>query len=172
MVGKTSMEVVKIPPILDPCCGGRMMYFDKQNPCVQYCDLRQEKHVLCDGRVFEITPDTVADFRALPFLNETFYLVVFDPPHIVRAGKNSWMRKKYGTLQKNTWQSDLSAGFEECWRVLKQGGTLIFKWNETQIKIKDVLFCFSQKPVFGHTTTQNLKTHWLVFYKGEKCQKN
>ncbi len=152
--------------ILDPCCGGRMMYFDKQGQRVQFCDIRTEQHILCDGRVFAVSPDTVADFRALPFPSEAFNLVVFDPPHLIRAGESSWMRKKYGTLQENTWQSDLSAGFEECWRVLSVGGTLIFKWNETQVKIKDVLSCFPEKPVFGHTTTKNLKTHWMVFYKG------
>lgn len=28
-------------PILDPCCGGRMFYFDKQNPHVLFCDNRE-----------------------------------------------------------------------------------------------------------------------------------
>jgi len=50
--------------------------------------------------------------------------------------------------------------------VLDLYGTLVFKWNETQVKIKEVLACFHIKPLFGHTTTQNLKTHWMVFFKG------
>lgn len=28
--------------ILDPCCGSRMMYFDKQNPDVIFGDIRKE----------------------------------------------------------------------------------------------------------------------------------
>ncbi len=47
-------------------------------------------------------------------------------------------------------------------RVLKPNGMLIFKWNEDQIKLKDVLKCFSQSPLFGNKRS---KTHWLVFMK-------
>lgn len=32
----------------------------------------------------------VLDFRALPYPDESFYLVAFDPPHLVRAGRKSW----------------------------------------------------------------------------------
>lgn len=28
--------------ILDPCCGGRMFYFDKNHPNILYCDQRSE----------------------------------------------------------------------------------------------------------------------------------
>lgn len=52
--------------------------------------------------------------------------------------------------------------------MLKPGGTLIFKWSETQISVQKVLTCFPQRPVFGHTTTANLKTHWMAFYKAVK----
>lgn len=155
------------PQILDPCCGGRMFWFNKYDPRATFCDIRSEQHTLCDGRVFEVRPDTVADFRNLPFADASFNLIVFDPPHLRRAGENSWIRKKYGSLCRLTWSEDLSKGFGECWRVLKPGGTLIFKWTEEQVNLKEVLACFSQKPVFGHTTTKNLKTHWITFYKEE-----
>lgn len=149
--------------ILDVCCGGRMFYFDKNDDRVNFCDIREEKYILCDGRSFEVTPDTVADFRNLPFENESFYLVVFDPPHLVRLGHNSWMNKKYGKLGGN-WQKDLAKGFNECMRVLKPNGTLIFKWNENQIKLSEVLKCFSIAPLLGQRTVA--ETHWLVFFKG------
>ncbi len=151
--------------VLDPCCGSKMFWFQKEHENVVYGDCRYEGFVLCDGRALNITPDIVVDFRDMPFDDNSFNLVVFDPPHLRWAGEKSWMKKKYGTLDKNTWPEDLRAGFNECWRVLSPGGTLIFKWAETQIKIKRVLNCFSQKPLFGHTTTKNLKTHWMVFYK-------
>ena len=154
-----------LPQILDPCCGGRMFYFDKQDQRVLCSDIRREEHVLCDGRVFTISPDSIADYRALPHPDESFHLVVFDPPHLERCGPQSWQGKKYGKLTKGTWSEDLAAGFSECWRVLTPGGTLIFKWAETQISVQKVLSCFPQRPVFGHTTTVNLKTHWMVFYK-------
>ena len=69
----------------------------------------------------------VADFRDMPFDDETFNLVVFDPPHLLWAGQKSFMRAQYGQLDLLTWRLDLQQGFEECFRVLKTGGTLIFK---------------------------------------------
>lgn len=151
--------------ILDPCCGSRMFWFDKADARALFGDIRDEGHTLCDGRKLEIRPDEVIDFRSMPYADESFHLVVFDPPHLRRAGPESWMAKKYGKLCPDTWREYLSAGFAECWRVLHRGGTLIFKWNETQISLRDVLACFPVRPLFGHTTTQNLKTHWMVFYK-------
>jgi 23S rRNA G2069 N7-methylase RlmK/C1962 C5-methylase RlmI len=142
-----------------------MFWFDKANPEVLYADIRDEEHVLCDGRNLAIRPDDVTDFRSLPYGDGVFNLVVFDPPHLRTAGKESWMAKKYGKLDADNWREDLASGFNECWRVLSEGGTLIFKWNETQIKLKEVLACFAEKPLFGHTTTHNLKTHWVTFYK-------
>ena len=152
--------------VLDPCCGSRMFWFDKSNEGVLFADIRDESHILCDGRKLNIKPDEIVDFRDMPFSDRSFKLIVFDPPHLMNAGETSWMAKKYGVLNKASWEDDITKGFNECWRVLDFGGTLIFKWNETQIKLKEVMACFSQKPLFGQTTTQNLKTHWIVFFKG------
>ena len=151
--------------ILDPCCGGKMFWFDKNNKYTIFADIRDETHELCDGRMFSINPDVIADFRDLPFESGSFNLVVFDPPHLTWAGQSSWIGKKYGRLNKDTFKQDISDGFNECWRVLARGGTLIFKWSETQIKLKELLSCFPESPLFGHTTTRNLKTHWIVFFK-------
>ena len=147
--------------ILDATCGSRMIWFDKQNPDVLYMDNRQLTATLCDGRVLNINPDIVADFRDMPFPDNTFYLVVFDPPHLKYAGQNSWLAKKYGTLSKN-WRQDIKQGFKECMRVLKPNGTLIFKWNEEQVKLKEILEVIECKPLFGNRRS---KTHWLVFMK-------
>lgn len=148
--------------VLDVCCGGKMFYFDKESNDVLFVDKRKEIHILCDGRNFEVNPDIVADFKNLPFKDESFYLVVFDPPHLNSVGKNSFLAKKYGRLGKD-WQDELRQGFNECMRVLKTNGTLVFKWNENQIKLSDVLECFYASPLFGQ---QRGQTHWLVFFKG------
>lgn len=141
-----------------------MMWFDRAHPAALHGDVREEVHTLCDGRVLEVQPDCRLDVRALPFTDEEFHLVVFDPPHLRKAGVQSWLAKKYGCLGAN-WRDDLRDGFQECWRVLAKGGTLVFKWNETQIALADVLQILPQRPLFGHTTTHNLKTHWMCFYK-------
>lgn len=147
--------------ILDACCGSKMFWFDKENEDVIFMDNRELETTLCDGRKLIVKPDVVADFRNMPFDDESFYLVVFDPPHLLKVGENSWLAKKYGKLDEN-WRDDLAKGFKECMRVLKPNGTLIFKWNEEQIPLKEVLKCFDKKPLFGNKRS---KTHWLVFMK-------
>lgn len=116
--------------ILDACCGSKMFWFDKENPNVTYMDIRRYSDILCDGRKLEVNPDVIGDFRNMQFSNDEFDLVVFDPPHLVKAGDKSWLVKKYGKLNIDTWKEDLKQGFNECMRVLKPCGTLIFKWNE------------------------------------------
>lgn len=148
--------------ILDACCGSKMFWFDKENEDVIYMDNRVLTDTLCDGRTLEIKPDVVADFRNMPFDDNTFYLVVFDPPHLIHAGEKSWLAKKYGKLNEDTWHDDISTGFRECMRVLKQNGILIFKWNEDQIKLGEILKVIDFIPLFGNKRS---KTHWLVFMK-------
>ena len=147
--------------ILDVCCGSRMFWFNKENADTIYMDNRTEDIMLCDGRKLIVKPDIIADFRDLPFENESFYLVVFDPPHLIRAGDNSFLKLKYGRLD-TTWKDDIKQGLSECWRALKKNGTMVFKWNEEQIsfsKIKALLPC---EPVIGQ---RRGKTIWLIFFK-------
>lgn len=149
--------------ILDACCGSRMFWYDKENPNVLYIDNRTLDTILCDGRKLEIKPDEIVDFRNMPYPDKSFKMVVFDPPHLIHAGETSWLKQKYGILPAD-WKEYISKGFDECWRVLDANGTLIFKWNEDQIKTSEVLKVISQKPLFGDKRS---KTHWLVFCKLE-----
>ena len=152
-------------PILDACCGSRMFWFDKQDKLTIFMDNRVLETSLCDGRKLSIIPDIIGDFRNIPFPDNTFRMVVFDPPHLLRAGENSWLAKKYGKLNRETWREDLKQGFSECLRVLEPEGFLIFKWNEEQVKISDVATLFPVRPLFGQ---RGGKTHWLAFMKEEE----
>lgn len=153
-------------PILDACCGSRMFYFNKQDERVLYNDVRVVDDTLCDGRKLEVHPDVQYDFRNLPFEDNSFYMVVFDPPHLLKLGENSWMAKKYGKLPED-WQTYLHDGFVECMRVLKPNGTLVFKWNERDIRSREVFKAFGTMPVFGDRSRNQL-THWYVFFKSEE----
>lgn len=152
----------RVKTILDACCGSRMFWFNQQHPDVMFMDCREESHTLCDGRALEIKPDVVGDFRAMPFSDGTFRLVVFDPPHLLHAGESSWLARKYGKLDRETWREDLKAGFRECFRVLEPGGILVFKWCEDQVSTAEVLKLASREPLFGH---RRGKTVFLVFMK-------
>ena len=160
------------PRILDPCCGSRMMWFDRQHPDVVFGDCRSEvltvtdrSHGRSDGtRTLCIEPDVLLDFRDLPYPDGAFSLVAFDPPHVVRAGPKSWLAAKYGKLGID-WRDDLRQGFSECFRVLAANGVLVFKWNETQIKVREVLELAPAQPLFGNTSGKKAGTHWYVFIK-------
>ncbi len=148
--------------ILDCCCGSRMFWFDRQQKNTVYMDNRMLEETLCDGRKLVIKPDVIGDFRHIPFPAETFRLVVFDPPHLRRAGDNSLICKKYGKLNPRLWKEDLRQGFSECFRVLIRCGILVFKWNEDQIPIGQIVPLAPERPLFGQRSG---KTHWLVFMK-------
>jgi len=150
--------------ILDACCGGRMFHYDKENKNVLFVDIRNEEHTLSDGRSFSIEPDMIVDFRKMPFRDETFSLVIFDPPHLTSLGKSSWMAKKYGRLFPS-WEDDIREGFNECFRVLKSNGTLIFKWNETDISTKKILSLTNETPIIGNISGKRFRTHWITFFK-------
>lgn len=89
-------------PILDACCGSRMFWYNKKNPNVTYMDNRVLHTTLSDGRKLIIEPDVIGDFRNMPFPDNSFYQVIFDPPHLIHAGANSWLAKKYGVLNGDT----------------------------------------------------------------------
>ena len=145
------------------CCGSRMFYFDKKNKDVLFCDIRELETILCNGRKLSIKPDKIVDFRKLPFKKGVFDVVVFDPPHLKRAGEKSFMRLKYGVLNKD-WKNDLKKGFEEGLRVLKKNGIMVFKWSETSIKTKEVLELCPVTPLLGHQTKSNINTKWFIIY--------
>ena len=156
--------------ILDMTCGSKMGWIDKNHPDTIYMDRRKETHTLTDGRQVHITPDIQAAFTQLPFKNETFTLVYFDPPHLTRAGTTSWVYAKYGALLPD-WPEHLKAAFHEAFRVLKPNGVLIFKWNETHIPLNRITPLSPHPPLFGHKSGKHSKTHWLTYIK-PPCEKN
>ncbi len=148
-----------------------MMYLDRGSPDVVFGDRRRETLTVTDRshgrevrRTLNISPDAILDFRSLPFPDRSFKMVVFDPPHLVRAGPRSWMAAKYGKLGPD-WREDLRRGFAECFRVLGRDGVLIFKWAETQILVSEVLALAPIKPLFGNRSGKKGGAHWLVFMK-------
>ena len=171
-------------PILDVACGGKMFYFDKEDPRVLFCDIREFETTLCDGRYFSVKPDIIADFTSLPFADNSFKIVVFDPPHLLRKtgrkGKmgvyygslhpddypTGYQTIKYGALYKD-WREMLQKGFAECFRVLVSGGVLIFKWSEVDVKVSEILKLTTYRPIIGHKSGKANKTHWITFMKEE-----
>jgi len=157
------------PLVLDACCGGRSFWMNPEDERALFIDNRQGTWpVNRPGRSpIIVAPDVVADFTEMPFSDATFYLVVFDPPHFTepRAGRGT-IRNTYGCLFPG-WEQMLAAGFKECFRVLAQYGTLVFKWCSVEIPLRDVLALTDQKPLFGHRSGKLARTHWVTFLKSD-----
>lgn len=152
-------------------CGSRSIWFNKNHPAAVYFDKRCEDFDLCFGKTrtslrrCHIRPDIQGDFTDLPFEDESFSLVVFDPPHLTGAKETAWLVKKYGKLDEN-WPQMLHDGFAEGMRVLKPDGVLIFKWSEYNIPAADVWKAIGQTPLFGHHSGKKSTTFWGCFMKG------
>ena len=137
--------------ILDATAGFRMMWENKEHPHVVYSDIRPE----CN-------PNIISDYRDLKeFKDETFRLVVLDPPHHIKPLPYEKKRpdrftKCYGSpLSPETWPSDIKKGITESLRVLKPFGILLFKWTTIHIKIKNLIEVFPVIPLFGHKITSS-----------------
>jgi len=166
--------------VLDATAGGRTIWHpnNKDNKNTLYIDKRREEPGFHGqkGRTYGVQPDEVEDFRDLPYNDEEFKLVIFDPPHeVTQDGMENLtghIHKKYGALTAETWQHDLTKGFQELFRVLETGGTLVFKFADSSIDFQDVLDCAPIDPLVGTTTKQkkNHETRWFVFQKTEQVQ--
>lgn len=146
-----------------------MFWFEKNQPNTIYADIREvERYEFYPQRYIEVKPDIICDFTELPFPDNSFKLVVFDPPHLREVGDKSWTYLKYGRLEEN-WPTMIHDGFHECMRVLDDYGVLIFKWSEIQVKLSDVLKAIGDeyKPLFGHRSGKHNKTYWMTFMKME-----
>jgi hypothetical protein len=161
--------------ILDATAGFRKMHYNPNNPRVLYIDEREE-----------VKPDIVADFRDLKqFPNKRFKMVVFDPPHLIDKwqpdnSKNNPFVAKYGLLKAETWASDIRRGILECYRVLDDYGTLLFKWSSHDKTLDEVFSALPFEPILAEETKSNgwskhpnnknsrfgaNKTLWFVFLK-------
>jgi len=143
------------------------MWFDKQDPRALFHDIRSKNYGMQkNGRVLNVEPDVNGCFTSMPFPDGAFDLVVFDPPHMkgTEARLNGVMGKTYGLLFPG-WEDVIRLGFAECFRVLRDRGTLIFKWCELEIPISQVLELTPENPLFGHRSGKSSQTHWVAFIK-------
>lgn len=129
--------------ILDATCGGRSIWHEsnKDREDTLYIDIREvddpdelQNRVQSErNRTYSVEPDEIQDYRDLPYQDQEFDLVVWDPPHKIldngMESLNGIIEKKYGALHAETWQGDLKKGFRELWRVLRPRGTLYLKFQ-------------------------------------------
>ena len=147
--------------ILDATAGNRAMWFNKSCPLTTFIDVRPE-----------MKPDRVLSCTETDFPDESFDLIVFDPPH-VNCGATSSMGKTYGHFTTAQIKELVKEAFLEFYRILKPSGFVAFKWNDHDTKLKTVLDMADPLfvPLFGQVVATRTKhsssTYWVVLVKGD-----
>jgi len=120
--------------VLDACIGGALMYDEWQlnlGESFISIDIRkgaytQDSDKRWSAKTLEVKPSVMADLKKLPFKNNVFDSIVFDPPHFA-CGINSFLRKYYGSWDQQEVKESLKAANLEFARVLKIGNSLVLK---------------------------------------------
>ena len=160
--------------ILDATCGFKSTWFEKNiHDGVVYIDHRVMKPLkLPNGRNWEILPDIKAKWQALPFRDNVFSCIYFDPPQIFAKRKKKEtmvMKITYDVLDPWTWRETIRKAFFEFMRVLKPDGVIVLKWNETGKSLDEFLDCCPLKPMFGTPTNHNSRhLTFFVVFKNQK----
>ena len=169
--------------ILDATAGNRTMWQVKDISHIIYVDME---------RKLKNKPTLFADNTNLPFPNKTFDTIFYDPPHNWGGGDEpnpiypseikKWAEKhkpfaftyygwdKYKTrvqLIRHVYMAQ-----KEFYRVLKDDGILLFKWNEMRIPLDRILGAFDRWVQImdlrvndiTHTASQH-QTFWVLFVK-------
>lgn len=159
--------------ILDATASFRCIWENKAHPNVIYLDIRSDKQLAEDHESLEKyefyakgwnpeIPTTEGDFRKLHYPDNSFKLIVFDPP-FKNFGRFTFT-KKYGCLNNDQLDTLIGAGFKELWRVLQPYGILIFKWNNSVHSIEKVSKLFPAEPLFSQISKAGKECPY-----GKKC---
>jgi len=117
-----------------------------------------------------VAPDIRADLKRLPFREQIFSMIIFDPPH-ARYGSSSYMNLRYGCLSRKDYSALVVWANIEFARVLKPQGYVYAKVFDYEDRPTILKRCFSNfKPLLDiqHTSkasATSYKTHWMLFVK-------
>jgi len=151
--------------IIDLCCWWRMFRYDKNNPLVHFMDIRKLPSWSIKSRPnFTVDPDEIWDFRNIQHPDNTFKVVIMDPPHLRSLWDKSWMAMKYWKVSRER-KVDMELWFKEAMRVLQDRWILIFKRNDSEISVSEIVKIFPIKPSIWQRTWKNNKTIRLIYIK-------
>jgi hypothetical protein len=136
--------------------GNRAVWFDKKCKLATFVDVRPE-----------VSPDFVADSRALPVeVGSGYDLIVFDPPH-KNNGATGNMSRNYGHHTAEEITDIIRRSAKEAHRVANTMAFMAFKWNDHTRKLASVLPLLEPYwyPLFGHGVShqqRSSQTSWVM----------
>lgn len=145
--------------ILDLSAGNGAVWFGERPPGVVAVDRRH------------CTETVRADSRFLPFRDDAFDLVVFDPPH-TNFGANGKMTAAYGHSTMPEIRDLIAATAAEAARCTRAQGLMALKWSDRDTGLPAVLGLMPMwRPLFGHHVAQRARrassdrvsTTWWLF---------
>ena len=172
--------------ILDATAGNRTMWKHKNTENIIYIDIETK---------LERKPTIFADNTNTPFLSETFDTIFYDPPFMAGRGKGSFfscpdISKRvqttmglkgatfYGVGRYKSKQALIAHVYraqKEFKRILKDDGSLWFKWSEADISLNRILSLFADwyelLRIYVRSPLQTIgkaQTYWVCLTKKER----
>lgn len=152
--------------MLDATGGTRQMWPCKNPPLVVFMDKNLESYR---------PPDVFGVWEHLPFKDNAFETVIFDPPHKLgrTTGRGKWATPSHPEywgidISKIKFRTGVYRGTREFLRVAKR---LCFKWNDIELNPDRVLTLFPKewKEIHRLEIRKNIKTktvtYWITFVK-------
>lgn len=151
--------------ILDLSAGKRSVWFNRLQDDVVFVDIREA-----------VCPTVVADTTQLPFQQEFFDLIVFDPPHVTH-GSGSKMAEYYGAFPADVIRDMIARSSAEAFRVSTTNALMAFKWNDHDVKLGRILALLEGwEPLFGHKVAGRTKhrssSYWCLLKKKSGIYQN
>jgi len=152
--------------MLDVTAGNRMMWQDKEHPLFVFMD--KNIHASRPPNVFGV-------WEHLPFRDDSFETVFFDPPHKFNRRSGFWADPKssnyYGAdIRREKLVSGIYRGTRELLKVAKR---LCFKWCDDEISLGRILSLIPREWIEVNRWCDNkVRAHgnftwWLTFINSE-----
>ena len=162
--------------ILDATTGFKGIWYQKNHPFVTFIDKRKgwmdgktKNMTFKNRRRWKIDPDLVVSWKDVPFPDNYFDMIIFDPPHLIldRGKSIPQMAKAYGNLYSYNWRMELKEGIAKLFQILKPEGIFVLKWCENSVKVQEIIKLCPYPPLFGSNTKSKGRTanYWILFLK-------
>jgi len=124
--------------MLDASAGNRMLWSNKNPPNTVFLD---------KNTLLKIPPDILGVWENLPFRDDVFDCVLFDPPHKFNRTSGFWANPSspnyYGAdISRTKLVTGIFHGTREFLRIAKR---LCFKWSDDEISLARVLSLFPRE---------------------------